>query len=475
MLKRFLGILFIIPASLYAQDKWSLRECVEYARQHNISVQQADVQARVAALQLKQARLYKIPTATATSNVGAQFGRSIDPTTNQFTTTQLLYQDFQLQGGVTIYTFGRLKNNARAAEFDAKAALTDVERTANDVGLNVASYYLQVLQSKEQIEISNVQISQTQTQFDITKKKVDAGALPELNLAELQSQLATDSTNLITAQSNFDQNMLALKALLNIDLAAPFEIETPPVETIPLESLADMEPEYVYALALQTQPQQREDSFRILGAEKYILFNKAGLYPSLSGFYSLGSTYNNQALRVIGTTNVDNLPVGSVNIGGVDYPVFSQQPFTQNTYGKTQYAKQIGQNFSQSIGIGLNIPILNNGTARIAYENSKLTLRSYQLQKQQNNLTLKSNIYNAHVTAKASMEKYYAGLVSVDAAQKAYDFAQKRYDVGLLSTIDLLTNQNNLLTAKLQQLLNHYDYIFKMKVLEFYKGQGLKL
>ncbi|QEC68641.1 TolC family protein [Panacibacter ginsenosidivorans] len=473
MLKRFLGILLItVPASLFAQEKWDLRRLVGYAMINNISVKQADVQARIAALQLKQAKLNQWPTASFTGNVGEQFGRSIDPTTNQFTTTNFFFNQYQLQGGAQIYNWGRLKNAQAAADFNAKAALADIERAANDIALNVASYYLNVLASNEQIKINEVQIAQTKAQYDVTKKKVDAGALPELNLAELESQLATDSSNLITSRTNFEQNVLYLKALLNIDMAAPFDVATPAVESIPLEPIAELQPDLVYKLALTTQPQQKVNELRLKSAEKTIKSNRALMYPSISAFYSLGTTYNNQNFGLTGYT-ISNDTVGKVTIGGIDYGVVS--PIYNPLYSKTKFFKQIDANFNQSVGIGLTIPIFNNGSYRLNYERSKLDLKNLQLQKEQSDQTLQSNIYNAYANAMASLQKYNAGIKSVASAQKAYDFASKRYEVGLLSTIDLLTNQNNLQRAKLQQVANQYDYVFKMKVLEFYKGQGIKL
>lgn len=471
--KRFLALLLlVIPATLFAQEKWGLRRAVDYAMQNNISVKQADVQARYTALQLEQAKLNKIPTASLGTGFGLQFGRSIDPTTNLFTTTQLLYQNYQLQGGATIYSFGRLKNSQLAADFNLQAAYADVEKTKNDVALNVASYYLQVLASKEQIEIVKVQIEQSKTQYDNTKKKVDAGSLPELNLAELESQLATDSSNLITAKATYDQNLLAMRALLNIDMAAPFEIETPPVEMIPLEPIAELQPDYVYQLAVATQPQQKANDLRIKGAEKSILAAQAALKPSLSGFYSLGSTFNNQAREQTGSFDISQ-QTGTVDINGTTYKVYS--PLSYPVFGKTKYPNQLGNNFSQSVGLNITVPIFSNGNARIAVKNSKLNLENLKLTKDLANQTLQSNIYTAYSNAIASMEKYNASARSVESAQKAFDFATKRYEVGLLSTLDLITNQNNLLRAKLQQLANHYDYVFKMKVLEFYKGQGIKL
>ncbi|MBS1670532.1 MAG: TolC family protein [Bacteroidetes bacterium] len=455
-------------------DKWDLRKCVEYAVKNNISVKQADIQARITALQLKQNKLFQYPTTAFNTNGNLQLGRSIDPTTNQFTTTELISQSYALQGGMLLYNWGRLKNSIAAAQLSTQAALADIEKAANDVSLTVANYYLNVLAAKQQIDIANVQVKQTNAQLDITKKKVNAGALPELNQVQLEAQLATDSSNLITAQSNYELNILSLKGALSIDAATPFEVITPTLDKIPLESLLNLQPDIVYQLALTTQPLQKGDSLRIKAAEKSLLANKSALYPSLSANYVFASAFNNKAIEPIGSTQILP-PIGTVKVGSTDYNVFPLNPYTVYTYGKSGYFSQLNNNFSQSIGLSLSVPIFSNGQRKITYEQSKLTLKNAQLQNQQDNLTLKNNIYTSYTNVVTSLQKYNASIRAVESAQKAYDFAQKRYENGLLSTYDLIVTQNSLTTAKLQQLANQYDYVFKIKLLEFYKGQGIKL
>lgn len=484
--KRLLVLLAAaMPCALQAQEKWTLRRSVEYAVKNNISVKQADVQLRISELQLKQARLNQVPSVGFNTGLGTQFGRSIDPTTNQFTTTQLLYQNLGLQGNIPIYGFGQLKHAVSAAKFSAEAALKDVERAANDVSMNVATYYLQVLAAKEQINISEVQIKQDLAQYKDTKSRVDAGALPELNLAEIESQLATDSISLITARATFDQNVLSLKALLNIDAGDAFEVDTPPMDQIPLESIADMQPDYVYQLALANQPLQKVNELKIKSAEKTIQANKAALYPVLSAGYNLNSRFSN-SLRTVDPSTLSvsgyKLVDGTVaRYNNMDLPIYNASvtyDYQSLPFGKwwAGYGRQIKDNFSQAVGLTLSVPIFSSGnTTRINYQQSVLNLKNLKLQKDQANQDLQQNIYKAHVNAVSAMQKYFAGERSVVTAQKAYDFATKRYEVGLLSSIDLLTNQNNLLKAKLQQLSNQYEYVFRMKLLEFYKGQGLKL
>ena len=434
----------LLQAAAQSQtEKWDLRKLIDYAAKNNISVKQADVQARLTALQLKQAQLYQLPTASFSTSFGPQFGRSINPTTNLYTNNELFSQSYGLSGNAQVYNWGRLKNNIAANEFSAQAALVDIERAANDVSLNVATYYLQVLASKEQININEVQIAQRKAQIDVTAKQVAAGTVPELNLISLEAQLATDSSNLISSKTTFDQNVLTLKALLNLDAALPFDVETPSVDKIPIESFADLQPEVVYQLALGNQPLQKENELKIKAAEKNVLVSKASMYPSIFGNYSLNSTYNNKATDLTGS--------------------------------KIPYFDQVNENFRQSLGLGIQVPIFSNVTNRINYEQSKLNLKNNLLNKEQANQTLKQNIYTAYTNAVNALEKFNAAKKNVASAQKVYDFSFRRYEVGLLGTLDLITNQNNLQTAKLQMVASQFDFVFKMKLLEFYKGQGLKL
>ena len=471
----------IIALQSGAQTKWDLRTCVDYAMKNNITVKQADVQARIAALQLQQAKLAVYPNANLSSGLGTQFGRSIDRITNSYSNTQALYNNFQFQSGIQVYNYGRLKNNISYSDFSAKAALADVEKAANDAALSVCTYYLQVLAAKEQVTISQLQIGQTQTQLSITQKKIDAGVLPELNLAEIEAQLANDSSTYITAEINYEQSVLALKGVLNLDAAAPFEVVIPDASAIPVLPLSELQPEPTYQLALGTQPLQKADAFRIKAAEKNIATSKAQLYPSLSFGVNLSSNFYNSFNKIDSYTFSGYSPNGDkISVGGTDYyvtsPVVSVKE-SKNSFGQlwSGYGNQLNNNFGQTLGFSLSVPIFNNGQYRTAYEQSKLNYKSQLLNKEGADMTLKQNIYTSYSNAVSALQKLNAGKKSVESNQKAFDFATKRYDLGLLSTIDLLTNQNNLLRAKLQQVSNEYDYIFKMKLLEFYKGQGLKL
>ena len=465
--------LFTVTFS-YSQEKWDLRKCVDYALENNISVKQADLQARFAELDLHQNKMSQYPGANFGSNLGYSSGRNQDPTSFSLITTGYVNNNYSLQASVDLFNWFSKKNSIEEKKLGLQAAEAKVTKVKDDIALNVAVAYLQALLAKEQINLAKIQVTQTQAQFENTRKQVDAGKLPELNAAQLEAQLASDSSNLITAEITATQLILQMKALLNLDAAVSFDIVTPPVDKIPVESLAELQPESVYNLAMVNLPQQKVDELNVKSALKSVEIARGTMYPTFSLFGSLGTIYNNRSRQVTSKTQV-NAPVGTVNVGGTDYNVFPLQPFDIFNYGDVSFFDQMTQNFRQSVGINISVPIFNGSSLRTSWQRSKLNVKQMELQKEQNSFTLKQDIYKAYNDAVAAIQKFNANKKTVETAEKTYDFAQKRYDLSLLSTFELITSQSNLLQAKTQLLYSQYDYVFKMKLLEFYKGQGLKL
>jgi outer membrane protein len=469
-----LSILFAIGMQVSAQQKWDLRRCIDYALANNISIKQTDLQARLAALQLKQSKLSLYPRASFSTSTSFNNGRNQDPTTFSLITQSYLSANTQLQTSAEIFNWYSKRNTVAANEWEFHAAMAGSEKLRNDIALTIANAYLQILLAAEQEKIAGVQLQQSQTQLINTRKLVKAGSLPELNAAELEAQVARDSATLISAKGSTTQNLLNLKAFMALDAAAAFEVDVPPVEKIPVEDIADLQPDAVYASAIANLPQQKVNDYKIKAAEKNSMAARGALYPTLSAFGSLGSRFNSRSEEAISSTLV-NPAIGKVNVSGTDYSVFRLTPFPDYTYRKQPFFSQINQNFNQGIGLNLSVPIFNGGNLRTGYERSKVNIENLKLQQLLDNQKTKQDIYLAYNSALVALEKFNAGKKSVDAAERSYAFAQKRYAVGMLTTLELVTNQNNLFRAKLENALNQFDYVFKMKVLEFYKGRGLKL
>lgn len=463
---------------LKAQDKWDLQRCVLYAMTNNISVKQADVQARITALQLKLSQAGRYPNLGFSANGGYNFGRSVNPATNSFENQSILFSNFQLQSSVNLFNWFSHRYTIQASELDKKAADAATDKARNDIALNVAVAYLQTLLANEQVEISGIQIQQTTSQLANIRKQVAAGALPELNAVELEAQLARDSATYIGTQATYQQNLIQLKALLNLDMAVPFDIEKPDVSAIPVESLADLQPALVYQQALKNLPQQRVNEFRYQAALKNIQVTRAAMFPTLSAFANVGSRYSSlfpDQQNVVVTPNgkADTLGVVEIAPGTIRYAV--RPGFTVATRN-TPFGRQLfNVNLSQAIGLNLSIPIFNNRQLRTNWDRAKLTAESIRLQAEGDNLTLQQDIYTAYTNAVNAQQRHMAAQKGVEAAERAFSFSQKRYDVGLLQTIELITNQNNLYRSKLDALAAQYEFVFRMKLLEFYKGQGMKL
>jgi outer membrane protein len=484
--KRILLPIFslFIFLSAAAQDKWDLRRCVEYAWANNISVKQMDIQARLAEVQLNQDKWAKYPFASFNTQGGLQFGRSIDPNTNQFTSgsSMLLYTSFSVQAGVDVFNWHRLKNNVISSQYSLMASRADVDKVKNDVALNVATFYLQVLLARKQSDIARVQMEQSRNQMILTRRKVEAGSLPEVDALSLEGQYANDSSNYITAIATADQNLLDLKALLNLDAALPFDIVTPPVDNIPIEPILELQPDKVYETALTNQPAQKANELRLKSWQANVKAVKALSYPSISIGGGLGSQFSNTNDKITNAVVLGYVPAGGpvVNVGGTNYPLLV--PDVQLTTGKKSFGQlwdgwgtQIDNSFRQSLGLTISVPILQGGQAKFALQRSKINLANQELTKEQANQTLKNDIYKAYYQATAALQRFNATGATVAAAQKTYDFAVRRHELSMLSTFDLITSQNNLTRAKLDNALAQFDYVFKMKVLEFWKGLGIRL
>lgn len=456
----------------YAQEKWNLQKCVEYAFINNISVKQADVQARLSKVSAKQSKMSLYPTLGGSINTSYQHGLNENPTTGTLESANFLSGSIGVQSGYTIFSWGSRKNNILANNLYAKADEAGIDRARNDVALSVANAFLQVMLRREQVKISELQLNQSKEQLRTTRKLVDAGTQPELNAIQIEAQVVRDTSALLQAQAFAEQAIINLKAFLNMDMAAPFDIDAPPVDDIPVDDIAAMQPEAVYNLAVTNQPLQRMTALRIEAGKYQVKSARGALYPTLSAFGGMNSRFINSKYPVFFALPYQ--PTSAfVKVGNDTLPVFAPQ--TGSTLVKNPLTRQLKNNFGQSLGLTLNFPIFNGWNSKAQLERSKINVRQTELQDEQERLNLKANIYNAYQDAFSSLQKYNAAIRNVEASQKALDISKKRFDIGLLGTLDYITTQNNLYRAKIEEVSNHYDYVFKMKVLEFYKGNGIKL
>ncbi len=474
-MRQYLLVFFFLSGTLsaFAQEKWTLQMCVAYAVNNSVSVKQADVQRRLSELTLNQSKATLYPTLSGSVNSSYQHGLNENPTTGTLQSSNYLSGSMNVQSGYTIFNWNARKNNIAASQLYLKADEIGVDKARNDITLAIANAFLQVMLRREQINISEAQMKLSRSQLANTRKLVEAGSQPELNAIELDVQLAKDSSAFLESQSLAEQALINLKAYMNYDFTLPFDISSPPVEDIPVENILDLQPEDVYNLAVNNQPLQKMYKVRIEAAQKDSKASRGYMYPSLSAFGGMSTRAINAKTPVYGLV-ADQATDQYVTINGAKVPVYAPS-FTIVSNSGTPFFRQLNRNFGQNIGVGINFSIFNSFSSRTQWERAKANVTSLSLQNQQENINLKTNIYNAYQDAFSSLQKYNASRRTVEYSQKALEISKKRYDIGLLGTLDYIITQNNLYLAQIDEVSNHYDFVFKMKVLEFYKGLGIKL
>lgn len=452
---------------------WTLQHCVQYALEHNIAVRQDSLNARLARYTLTQSRLSQLPTLNASGSYGRSFGRSINPTTNQFVESTYDFLGPSASANLLVFGWMQVRNTIDRNKYSLQAALADLDQRRNDISLNVANAYLAALLAKEQVAISKNQVSLSDAQLAQTRAFADAGRLPELNVAQLESQLATDSANLINVIASYNSSLLDLKTLLNFDFATPMAIQAPVVGTGNDVATVITPAEDVFQAARSRFGAVLGSKMRVKAAQRSVNIARANLYPQLSLGYQIGTNYASNFQKVDGYTDTIVQTPNFVNIGGA--PFFVNQPVQIPNIVNTPFGDQLTNNKRQTVMLSLNVPIFNGWQSQFGVKQARINLAQAQLAEYNAELTLRQNVYKAHNEAMNALQRYNAAKRADEAAHRALDFAKKRYDLGLTSTVDLLVTQNSAFAAAANLVSARYQLIFRLRVIDYYLGKELKL
>jgi outer membrane protein len=468
-------IAILISGTIQAQDSlWTLQKTIKYAVDNNIDIKQSVLNERLARLQLLQSQLSQLPNGSVSADVGRSYGRSIDPTSNQFINQGYTFSS--LSGNVDVLLFGwfQKRNTISQNKFLAKAAIADVDQLKDDVSLNVATAFLRILMAKEQIKVQENQLKYSLKQKEQTEYFVKAGRSPELDLAQMQAQVATDSSTYFSAVASYQQSVLDMKAIMNFEISAPYTAVAPDVNNIQLTDMSSLDPEQVYLQAQDHFGSIRSSRLRIDAAQKSLAVYRGALYPQLSLGGQFGTNYSSTLKEVTGAQITQFSPNGQiVDINGTTFNV--QEPIYNFTTKTTPFGDQFSNNFRQTVALSLTVPLFNGWTSRTNVGRAKIDVQSKELTMQSTRLKLKQDVYKAYYDAKVAVQKYYAAARAEEASGRAYTYAQKRYELGLMNALELLTTQNNSLKATSDALSAKYDLLFKLKVIDYYLGKEIKL
>jgi outer membrane protein len=470
-----ISILFI-GTNLFAtpNSKWTLQACVQYAIDHNIQIKQSELNKRLQSLTFQQSKLAQLPNFNTGTNYGRSFGRSVDPTSNQFVNGS--YDFLNLSGNADVLLFGWFQKRSliQKNQHLVVAAQMDYDQLKDDISLNIATGYLRALLAYEQLVIAEKQVDFSLKQYQQSISFEQAGRLTSLNVAQWHAQLANDSVAYIAALNEVGNSLIDMKVLMNLDFTEPFALDIPSLDFNVATILSAQHPQAVFEAALQHVGTVKSAQQKELAAFKNLKYARSLLLPQFTLSAQLGSTYAT-SYKQVSDVSVSGTSVTPylVSINNVDYPVLT--PKYNYTSTVIPFNTQVDNNFRQTIAFSATIPLFNAFQSRTAVQQSKIAVQQQQLLVDAAQVKLKQDVYKAYQDAKQAILKYNASTIAHQSSQSAFEIAKKRYDLGLINTVEYLNTQNAAFKANGTMLIAKYELLFKTKIIDYYLGNKIEL
>jgi len=460
---------FFNTTSLSAQNVWTLQKCLDYALKNNISIKQNQLTVATSNEKINQSYAAFLPNLNGNVGQSYDYGRYVNPFTNQFANTRAVSDNFSLSSSMTLFNGLQMQNTLKQSKLDYVSSEWDLKKIANDISLNVVSDYLQVLFAMENLTVANQQLDLIKKQQVNTQNLFDAGSIAKGNLLDIKAQVASDELGVINAQNGLDIAYLNLQQLLDLDSVKNFTIEKPILQ-LPSDNITTLNSDQVFASAEKTLPEIKSADVKYQSALVGLSIARGGRSPRLSLSGSYGTGYSDQLQGISGFSYAAPPQIG---VDGNGVPVYSVTPEIIPTYQTTSFKDQLNDNLNKTISINLSLPFFNNWSTKSNIVRAKISVETAKYSSDLARLTLKKSIEQAYLDATAAYKKYNATLTSVESLQEAFKYAQQKFDVGLLNSYDYLAAKNNLTKAESDLIQAKYDYIFKAKILDFYLGKSL--
>ena len=439
----FIIIISALTTTAYAQRTVSLQECINLATDNNLQLKQGAAGDEFSEKAANQSRLLLLPNLNLGSSYFWNFGYTIDPVTNLPLANSFQTNGYQATTSMNLFSGGTISNTIKKTKTDLQVAGMNYKEAVENVQFQVIVAYLAVMFAEEQLNIANQKINTTELQLNNSKKLAQAGSIPEGNLLTIEAQLAQDQLNVIQSQNQLDKTYLDLKLLLQLDPTENIKITFPDiskVDNILNAPVPDALTVANYAIANKASIKKYEYQLLSDGLNKKIA--GAAALPSLSLIGQVGTNYSN----------------------AIYPPVITEAD---------PYGTQINNNLSEVVGISLQIPIFNNGQVMLNKQNADLAIINTQLNQQIAINTMRQNVTQAINDLKAAIASYAAAEKNLAAAQSAFDFAEKKFNMGTASSFDYTNAINMKAQAESTLVQAKYDMIFKSKIIDYYLDKTL--
>ncbi|HEX7412565.1 MAG TPA: TolC family protein [Bacteroidia bacterium] len=451
----------------FAQTNWSLQKCIDYALKNNLSLKQNEINIEMSQVNYKQSKASILPSLNTGANNTWNNGQKIDPYTNKFASSTILSENFYAQAQVTLWSGMQQYNNVKKNQYALMANQETYEQQKNDLALNVASSFLQVVYNQELVKVAQQQVNISKQQLERTQKLADAGSAAMSSVYDIKAQLASDEYNQVNSENNFNLSLLALKQLLYLDSLPNFSIEKPLFE-LSVSDLAAYQPNDVYHMALKNQHKIKSAEYSLLSSEKNLSYSQGKNSPTLSFSGTLGTGYSglDQTSVRKGITGAEEIGYTS-NLAPVYMPIYSYD------VKKVAWGNQLSNNLNKSIAFTLSVPIFNGLSTYAGVKSAKLQLLNnkygYDIARQQ----LYKTIVQAFTDAQGALNKYVSAKTAYETSKVSFDYAQQKFNAGALNSFDFNNSKNRVLKTETDMLNSKYDFIFKLKVLDYYQGKPL--
>ncbi|MFP4064017.1 MAG: TolC family protein [Bacteroidales bacterium] len=443
-----LSLIILLPFSLHGQSIWSLERCIDYALEHNLDIREQHLETGRADQDVTEAYANLAPSLNAGSRAGFNFGRSIDEVTNEFSTERVASQNFHVSSSMTLFAGFQTINNIRRNLALQTALKHDSESLENETILTIANAYLQVLYFEDMLEVAEQQLENAREQVEQTRIMVEGGALSKGELLDMEANAAEREVSYTNTGNQLSLAYLELINLLELDPTEDFTVERPPVE---VEDLTVMhEPENVYSKALQIEPSVAAAAKRIELAEHQLSMARGQRYPSLTLNSSIGTAYSEGFKRM--EENQDT-------------PVLETIP----------YNDQLSENLFRSVHITLQIPIFNNLRTRTNIQHAHIDRERAEIRLERTKTRLNQVIHQSHADAMAAYQAYLSNTKALEAARESLSHADESFRLGLMSTMEYNEAITRFNRAETNLIQSTYEFVFMVKILEFYQGEGFVL
>jgi outer membrane protein len=481
-MKKYLLILFL-SVSMFATGQqtekvWTLRECVDYAVANSLNVKRSVYSRETGEINYRQSKYQMLPSLNANGNYGFNWGRNVDPTTNQFIEQRIASANMSLSSSLLLWNGFRQFYAMKQNGMEYAALSQDLIKAKNDVILSVITLYMSCIFNKELLSNAQSQLSSTQQQLDRTRKLAEAGSVPRANVLNLEAQHATNELNLIQRENALNLSLLQLKQSLQLPASTPMQLEVPVVE-VEKDFVLGQSAEEIFTTAMQSMPEIKAAQLRKKSAEYALRSARGNFYPRLTLNASMSSIYSDARVEFLpdGTFSSVNAPQQPFNqigyIPSTGEAIYATRLEAGGRFREVSFNRQYNDNLGRSLGLNLNIPIFNGFSARSSVQRSIIAREQAHVNAVQQENTLRQTVETAVNDALAAQRTYRSSERQVEARDEAYRMTKQRFDAGAVNFVEYQVAENDLFQAKSDLLRAKYDFIFKKRLLDFYQGKPI--